>query len=227
MKVLTMSQHCVDGSANPEWLDARAGLFTGSDFHQYMPLLKTGKLSETAKKALYKKVLENYGYRFNTFQTPEMLIGIEREPTAREAYSFIYGKQIEEVGFVDLEKYHAGCSPDGVIYEDYPTFDGSYCGKRISEIVEIKCPSVETFVSYLDDEFMKPEYETQMQFNMFVTGADVCHFVVYHPDFNLIVRDVEKNPEIQDKIKKVLEELSVVYDDLDSKVGEKRLETEC
>jgi hypothetical protein len=62
---------------------------------------------------------------------------------------------------------------------------------------------------------------------MFVTGADVCHFVVYHPDFNLIVRDVEKNPEIQDKIKKVLEELSVWYDDLDGKVREKRLETEC
>lgn len=247
MKVLTMSQHCVDGSANPDWLDARAGLFTGSDFHQYMPLLKTGKLSETAKKSLYKKVLENYGYRFNTFQTPEMLIGIEREPTAREAYSFIYGKQVEEVGFVDLEKYHAGCSPDGVIYgvdmvETEPRtitmvnkktgkttdiIDDIGYKKRITEIIEIKCPSVETFVSYLDDEFMKPEYETQMQFNMFVTGADVCHFVVYHPDFNLIVRDVEKNPEIQDKIKKVLEELSVWYDDLDGKVREKRLETEC
>lgn len=217
MKVLTMSQHCVDSTPNPDWLNARAGLFTGSDFHQYMPLLKTGKLSDTAKKALYKKVLENYGYRFNTFQTPEMLIGIEREPTAREAYSFIYGKQVEEVGFVDLEEYHAGCSPDGIVRD----------GDVIKEIVEIKCPSVETFVSYLDDEFMKPEYETQMQFNMFVTGADVCHFVVYHPDFNLIVRDVEKNPETQDKIKKVLEELSVIYDDLDGKVREKRLEIEC
>lgn len=225
MKVLTMSQHCVDGSANPEWLDARAGLFTGSDFHQYMPLLKTGKLSDTAKKALYKKILENYGYRFKTFQTPEMLIGIEREPKAREAYSFIYGKQVEEVGFVDMEQCHAGCSPDGVITSDGEKVKED--GSNIKEIVEIKCPSVETFVSYLDDEFMKPEYETQMQFNMFVTGADVCHFVVYHPDFNLIVRDVEKNPEIQDKIKKVLEELSVVYDDLDGKVREKRLETEC
>lgn len=218
MKVLTMEQHLLDGSTNPEWLDARAGHFTGSDFHQYMPLLKTGKLSETAKKELYKKVLENYGYRFEAFQTPAMLIGIEREPTAREAYSFIAGKDIKEVGFVDYESLHAGCSPDGVIYDD---------NGNIAEIIEIKCPSVETFVSYLDGEFMKPEYETQVQFNMFITGAEVCHFIVYHPDFNLIVRDYKKDPEIQEKIKAVLEQLMPWYEKLDQAIKEKRLETEC
>lgn len=216
MKVYTMAQHCLDGSANEEWLNARAGHFSGSDFFVYMGLAKTGKLSETAKKELYKKVLENFGYRFDTFQTPAMLAGIEREPTAREAYSFIYGKDIKEVGFVDLEDMHAGCSPDGVIYD----------GERIAEIVEIKCPSVETFVSYLDDEFMKPEYEIQVQFNLLITGADVCHFVVYHPDFNLIVRDIPKDPEIQGKIMAVLEELNPLYDKMYERIKNKRLETE-
>lgn len=215
MKIYDIPQHLLDGSANPEWLDLRAGRITGSDFHQYMPLIKTGKLSETAKKELYKKVLENYGYRFETFQTPAMLTGIEREPTARDAYSFIYGKDIKEVGFVDYESLHAGCSPDGVIYDD---------AGNIAEIVEIKCPSVETFVSYLDDEFMKPEYDTQVQFNMFITGAEVCHFVVYHPDFNLIVRDIKKNPETQEKIKAVLELLQEQYDKLDNAIQEKRVE---
>lgn len=217
MKIYDMPQHMVDGSANPEWLDIKAGKFSGSDFHQYMGIAKTGKLSDTAKKELYKKVLENFGYRFYTFQTPDMLIGIEREPTAREAYSFIYGKDIKEVGFVDKEELHAGCSPDGVIYD----------GDKIAEIIEIKCPSVETFVSYLDDEFMKPEYETQMQFNMFITGADVCHFVVYHPDFNLIVRDVKKDPEMQEKIATVLNTLNTMYDTLYERVDKQRLETVC
>lgn len=220
MKVYDMAQHCLDGSANPEWLDIKAGKFSGSDFHQYMGMLKTGKLSETAKKELYKKVLENFGYRFETFQTPAMLIGIEREPTARETYSFIYGKDIKEVGFVDKEELHAGCSPDGVIYDDNDP-------EKIAEIIEIKCPSVETFVSYLDDEFMKPEYETQMQFNMFITGADVCHFVVYHPDFNLIVRDVKKDPEVQEEIATVLNALNIMYDTLYERVDKQRLETVC
>lgn len=217
MKVYNMEQHCIDGSVNPDWLDVRAGHFTGSDFHQYMGIMKTGKLSETAKKELYKKILENFGYRFEQCQTPAMLIGIEREPSAREAYSFIYGKDIQEVGFVDLEKYHAGCSPDGIIYDD----DGN-----IAEIVEIKCPSIETFVSYLDDEFMKPEYATQCQFNMFITGAKVCHFVVYHPDFNLIVRDIPRDEEAQIKIQTVLENLNDLYDKLYKKVKVQKLEVE-
>ena len=216
MKVYTMAQHCLDGSANEEWLDIKAGKFSGSDFNIYMGLAKTGKLSETAKKELYKKVLENFGYRFETFQTPAMLTGIEREPQAREAYSFIYGKDVREVGFVDLEDMHAGCSPDGVIYD----------GDRIAEIIEIKCPSVETFVSYLDDEFMKPEYETQVQFNLLITGADVCHFVVYHPDFNLIVRDIKKDEEIQGNIRAVLEDLQPLYDKMYERVKKQRLEGE-
>lgn len=217
MKIYKIEQHDMDGNANPEWLELRAGKFTGSDFHQYMGMLKTGKLSETAKKELGKKVLENFGYRFDTFQTPAMLRGIELEPQAREAYAFIYGKDIEEVGFVDMEDMHAGCSPDGIIYND----DG-----KIAEIVEIKCPLIETFVSYLDPEFMNPDYMTQCQFNMLITGADVCHFVVYHPDFNLIVRDIPKDEEIQGKIRATLEELTPMYDKLFERINNKKLEGE-
>lgn len=215
MKILNFEQHLLDGSPNPDWVNARAGHITGSDFYIYLGLMKTGKLSETATKSLYKKILENFGYRFDTFQTPAMQRGIELEPTAREAYSFIYGRDIQEVGFVDLEKYHAGCSPDGVIYDE----DGN-----IKEIVEIKCPMIETFVSYLDDEFMNADYYTQMQFNMFITGADVCHFVVYHPDFDLIVRDIPKDEDMQLKIQTVLENLQDIYDKMYKKVEAKRLD---
>lgn len=216
MKIYNFTQHTLDNLPNPDWLDARAGHFTGSDFHQYLGMLKTGKLSETAKKELSKKILENFGYRFDTFQTPAMARGIELEPTAREAYSFVYGKDIQEVGFVDLEKYHAGCSPDGVIYDK----DGN-----IKEIIEIKCLMIETFVSYLDPDFMNPDYATQCQFNMFITGADVCHFVVYHPDFNLIVRDIPKDEEMQNKIQTALEKLQGMYDEMYERISKQKLET--
>lgn len=215
MKIYDMPQHMADNSANPDWLNVRAGKFSGSDFHQYLGMLKTGKLSETAKKELSKKVLENFGYRFDTFQTPAMIRGIELEPTAREAYSFVYGRDIKEVGFVDKEELHAGCSPDGVIMD----------GDDIKEIVEIKCPLIETFVSYLDPEFMNPDYATQVQFNMFITGADVCHFVVYHPDFNLIVRDIPRDEEAQEKIRTALEKLQGMYDEMYERITEQRLET--
>lgn len=214
-----MQQHDIEGNANPDWLNLKAGKFSGSDFHNFIGMAKTGKLSETAKKELYKKCLENFGYRFDIPQTFAMARGIELEPTAREAYSFVYGKDIAEVGFVDLEELHAGCSPDGVIYDEEDN-------NKIKEIIEIKCPLVETFVSYLDPDFMNPDYAVQCQFNMFITGADVCHFVVYHPDFNLIVRDIPKDPEMQEKIGNVLKTLNEIYDDMYARIKSKRLETE-
>jgi predicted phage-related endonuclease len=211
-----MEQHLLDGSANPEWLNIKAGKFSGSDFGIYMPLLKKDELCKTTQKELCKKVLENFGYRFEQFQTPDMLIGTEREPTAREAYSFVYGKDVQEVGFVDLEKYHAGCSPDGVIYDK---------DSNIKEIIEIKCPSVAEFAMYLDDDYIKSNYEIQVQFNMFITGADVCHFVVYHPDFNLIVRDIPKDEEIQNKIQTALEKLQGMYNEMYERISKQKLET--
>lgn len=217
MKVYEFEQHDMQGNPNPDWLNTRAGHITGSDFGIYMPLLKKNELCKTTQKELCKKVLENFGYRFEQFQTQEMLDGIEREPVAREAYSFIYGKEVKEVGFVDYESLHAGCSPDGVIYDD---------AGNIKEIIEIKCPSVAEFAMYLDDDYIKNNYTFQIQFNMFITGAEVCHFVVYHPDFNLIVRDIPKDPEVQTDIQTVLEKLQGMYDDMYNKIKNKRLETE-
>lgn len=223
MKIYTMKQHLLDNSTNPDWLDVRAGHFTGSDFGIYMPLLKKDELCKTTQKELCKKVLENFGYRFEQFQTPEMLTGTEREPTAREAYSFVYGKDVQEVGFVDYESLHAGCSPDGVI-----TSDGNEVkkdGSNIKDIIEIKCPSVAEFAMYLDDDYIKNNYTHQIQFNLFITGADVCHFVVYHPDFNLIVRDIPKDEEMQNKIQTALEKLQGMYDEMYERISKQKLET--
>lgn len=213
MEILRMEQHLEDGSPNPDWLNARRGRFTGSDFHQYMSLTKTGKLTDTAKKALYKKVLEHRGYTFDSFVSPAAQRGLELESHARDAYSLVYDKQVEEVGFVDYGKFHAGCSPDGIILD----------GERVAEIIEIKCPLVETFVAYLDG-YMNPEYETQCQYNMFITGADVCHFIVYHPDFNLIVRDISKDIGTQQKIQATLEQLNTIYEDINNKITTNDLE---
>lgn len=236
MEILRMAQHLEDGSPNPDWLIARRGKFTGSDFYQYMSLAKTGKLTDTAKKALYKKVLEHRGYTFDSFVSPAAQRGLELESHARDAYSLVYDKPVEEVGFVDYGKFHAGCSPDGIIRGTTVVDDIEWDSVEgelkltdpkhfitISEIIEIKCPLVETFVAYLDG-YMNPEYEIQCQYNMFITGADVCHFIVYHPDFNLIVRDIPKDVATQQKIQATLEQLNAIYEDINNKISTNDLE---
>lgn len=215
MKIYNIPQHLDDGQANPDWLALRAGKFSGSDFNQYMAIVEKGKLSDTAETALHKKVLSGIGEVFDSYKSEPMERGNELEPLARKAYMCETFADVQEVGFVDWEQLRAGCSPDGVIYEDYPTFDGSYCGKRISKIVEIKCPEIVNYLRYAESASKIPAlYKTQMQYNMLITGAKSCDFVVYYPGMRLIIHTIDADSELQSDIVIALEKLNVRYDEI-------------
>lgn len=200
-------QHLETGEANPEWLSLRAGLFTGSDFNQYLGILGKG-LSDTAQTGLARKVCESLGYQFDSFKTPLMERGIELESKARDMYYFETCNDVQEVAFVDWEQSRAGCSPDGVIYDD----DGN-----IEGITEFKCPDI---VAYLkaSDGYIKPEYRTQIQFNMLITGAKWCDYVVFFPGMKLVINRVEPDQEAQQQIVVALTMLNEKYDELLEKV---------
>lgn len=208
-----MPQHLEDGTANPEWLNIKAGKFSGSDFHQYMTVLKRG-LSDTAQGSLYKKALEVFFYTFPTPMNYAMQWGIDHEDEARSVYEFETGAKVEQVGFCDYEQFNAGCSPDGVIYDEQG---------NIEKIIEIKCPQVETFARYLlEDDFIKGDYYTQIQFNLLITGAKSCDFVVYRPDFNPVIRTINADEQYQNDIKAVLEILSTKFCEIVNKIGDTR-----
>lgn len=212
MKILNFKQHLLDGSPNPDWVNARAGRMTGSDFHQYLGIAGKG-LSQTAETSLKKKALEVFDYNFAIPTTFAMQRGIDLEPQAREEYCLLTGAKVEQVGFCDYESLNAGCSPDGVIYDEQG---------NIEKIIEIKCPLVEMFIENLFG-YIKPEYKTQMQFNMFITGAKSCDFIAYHPDFKLIVQTIERDEEAIEKIKQSLELLEPKFVELVNKIGESKL----
>lgn len=206
-------QHLDDGTANPEWLSLRAGLFTGSDFNQYLGILNKG-LSDTAQTGLARKVCESLGYQFDSYKSPLMERGIELESTARNMYYFETQNDVQEVAFVDWENYRAGCSPDGVVYNNKGNIDG---------ITEFKCPDI---VAYLKaaDGYIKPEYRTQIQFNMLITGARWCDYVVFYPGMKLIINRVEADGAAQGTIMEALAELNVKYDELLDKIKQLKQE---
>lgn len=207
MKIYTkdvLPQHLPDGEANPYWLEIRAGKFTASDFHQYMPIVEKDKLSETAESNLYKKALESLGYGDGEqVRTEAMERGNELEPFARQAYIEQTFNDVREVGFVDWEKLRAGCSPDGVIYD----------GDNIAKIIEIKCPEIKNYLRMASGK-IPPLYITQMQYNMLITGAKSCDFVVYHPDMRLVVQEINADKDYQDQILTALEKLNARYDEI-------------
>lgn len=211
MKIIKdLPQHLPDGTANPAWLALRAGLFTGSDFHQYLGIVDKA-LSDTAESNLYKKVLESLGETFENPKTEAMERGTELEETARSAYWAETGEDVEEVAFVDYEQLRAGCSPDGVMY--------SVIDNSIEKIIEIKCPELKNYLKMAKGK-IPPLYQTQMQYNMLITGATSCDFVVYHPNMRLIVQKIDADADYQAKILTALEKLNARYDEILEEIKE-------
>lgn len=207
-----LPQHLEDGTANPDWLSLRAGKFTGSDFHQYMGLAKEDKLSDSAESNLYGKVLESLGYSFESYRSSAMEDGNENEPLARVDYIAETFNDVHEVGFVDWEKMRAGCSPDGVTYD---TDD------RVEKIIEIKCPKIKNYLKMAKGK-IPPVYMTQMQYNMLITGAKSCDFVIWHPEMRLSVQEIKADANYQKDILTVLEKLNARYDAILEEIKEFR-----
>lgn len=175
-----------------EWRAAKVGMFSGSDFHVFL-----GN-SASKKTALYEKLCERlYGdYDYESYSTPAMERGTLLEPEARRVYSALSNYEVEEVGLVIADEPYADwvvCSPDGLVGDD--------------GIIEIKCPLAKNFMEWLDNDFyIKPEYKTQVQFNLFVTDRKWCDFIYYHPRGGIYKKRIERDEEYIAKIKTALDE---------------------
>lgn len=125
----------------------------------------------------------------NVFENAAMRRGTHLEPQARLAYEQLTGNIVEPVVGVhdDLPIYSA--SLDGI------TFDGDV-------IAEIKCP----FKGEDSNAYKKASkgdaghYIWQIQHQLFVSGAKLCHFYVYDGDRGVLL-EIERD---DDKIKQLI-----------------------
>ena len=170
-----------------EWSATRCGKFTGSDFHSFM-----GN-SETKKRLLLEKVVEKITGKSegSEIKNADIQRGVEQEDIARINYELETGNTVVQVGFIELDEW-TGCSPDGLVGDD--------------GIIEIKCPKSSVFIKHLMDDSIEPQYYTQIQFNLMISGRKWCDFVRYNENFDLYIKRVEADEEYQKKIRKALDE---------------------
>lgn len=152
-----------------EWLEARAGIPTASEFNNLIsPTLKirTGEMPETY---LHKKLAEYWQGgplpSWSRQQSAEMEFGQILEERARAWFELETGLTIKQVGLCLTDDGRVGCSPDGLL--------GEHSG------LELKCPAVHTHVGYLLSGGLPAEYRLQVQGSMYVTGRAEWHFVSY------------------------------------------------
>jgi hypothetical protein len=117
--------------------------------------------------------------------------GIKLEPTARFLYEAESNNEVEECGFVEFNDY-VGSSPDGLVGAD--------------GIIEIKCPKDTTFLAQVIANKVKPEYHTQIQFNLYVLNRQWCDYVAYNENYPLFIKRIERDEEHITKIQEAIEE---------------------
>lgn len=175
----------VQGS--PEWFAARAGKVTASRVSDVIAKTKTGWGASRANYAAQLVAERLTGRVEPSFTNAAMQWGTEKEPEAREAYEYMTGVFVDQIGMVDHPVIPmTGASPDGLVGSD--------------GLVEIKAPQTATHIETLLSGKVPAKYVTQMAWQMACTGRAWCDFVSYDPrmpeHMRLFVRRIERDTDM-------------------------------
>jgi predicted phage-related endonuclease len=184
---ITHHWHLEQGTA--EWLEARRGLITASDFAK----LITHKTSLPADNSTSRKYLANLlaeritGQLEQSYQSDDMVRGSVEEPFARQIYAQCRSP-VELCGFITRRRYGAtlGYSPDGLI------------GRH--GLIEIKRPRQENQIARIISGKIPEEYFWQVHVGLAVSGRRWCDFISYCPGLPMMIERIHRDAEAIDAI---------------------------
>lgn len=180
---------CEQGT--PEWLAARAGIPTASEFHTVMAVGPKGGKSVGRVAYLNKLVGEVLtGEPMESYSNGNMERGRGMEDEARDLYSFAQNVEPIRVGFI--RSGDKGASPDSLI------------GDRGG--LEIKSAAAHIQVARLLADDLPSEHKAQVHGNMWVAEREWWDFVSYCPKLPLFVKRIYRDEAY---IKKIAQEVEL------------------
>jgi hypothetical protein len=175
-----------------EWLVARSGIPTASDFGNLVTdkfEIRKGQMPETY---LMKKLAEAWiGGALPGANMLDMEFGKILEEEAIPWYEFTFSEAIRRAALVTTDDDRIGCSPDGLIGDD-----GG---------IEIKCPRPDTHIGYLLSGGLPEHYGPQVHGSMLVTGRAWWRFVSYRRNFPNLVLLIERDDAKQEVLREALD----------------------
>lgn len=181
---------CQQGT--PEWLHARLGIPTASEFANLVTPKKF-EISKSTDAYMMRKLAERWtGRPCESFSGGWLEQGSLRETEALPWFAFEYDVEIQRVGLITAWDGRIGCSPDGLIR-----------GKQIG--LECKSPATYTHIGYLLDGTLPAAYRAQVQGGMLVTGFDRWVFFSYCRGFPKLVLTVDRDESDQAVLAEALE----------------------
>ncbi len=169
-----------------EWHQARLGSVGASQVADVIAKTKSG-YSSSRNNLMARMICEKLtGKPTETYSNAAMQFGVENEAAARQMYQFITDYTVTEIGIVKhptIVGTHA--SPDGLVNDD--------------GLVEIKVPNSATHIETLLGSSIDGRYNTQMHWQMAVTGRKWCDFVSFDPrlpvELQIKIQRVNRNDE--------------------------------
>jgi hypothetical protein len=182
-----------------DWLQARAGLVTASEFDNIVTPEFKPRTGETVQTYLATKLAERWIQGplagFSAFATEQ---GNILEDEAKPWYSLEYGEEITRVGLCVSDDGRVGCSPDGLL--------GEHGG------IEIKCPECPAHVKYLLADELPKQYRAQVHGSMLVTGRPWWKFLSYRRGFPKFLLTVNRDADIEYKLQAVINDFLVLFE---------------
>ena len=175
----------------PEWDALRLGRVGASSFNNLTMKENTKGYQNEIARVAQEQVT---GIKTESYQNAAMAAGHEIEPEAAEAYEVEKLTKTTQGDYYTLGDFW-GCSPD------------RHAGNGI---VEIKSLQFNTWQDFLQSQKIPKQYYWQMQFQLFITGAEWCDFVVFQRGFKPIIirQTLEKELEIKEIIETTEKEIN-------------------
>jgi hypothetical protein len=190
---------CDQGSE--EWVKARLGIPTASEFHTVMAKGKDGGDSKMRRTYMLKLVGEILtGEQMDGYSNHHMERGKAMEEEARDLYAFMTDTSPECVGFI--RNGDKGCSPDSLVGD--------------KGLVEIKTKLPHLQVDCLLGGRVPPDHKAQCQGALWVAEREWIDFVSYWPGLPLFViretRDEEYIGKLASAVDSFNDELAQMVD---------------
>jgi|SRR5579872_268050 len=166
----------------PEWIQARLGIPTASEFHRIVTA--KGKLSAQSVGYMHRLLAEwILGQPVENWQETSqwMQRGTDKEDEAIAAYEFQTDTETKPGGFITTDDGLVGCSPDRLVGEDGD--------------LEIKAGLAQTQVGYLLSRQVDEEYRCQLQGRLWITGRKWVDLFAYHPTLPHVLIRVPRDEE--------------------------------
>lgn len=167
---------------SPEWIQARLGVVTASEFKGVMA---KGE-GKTRRKYMLTVVGERIaGKHFERYTNSDMERGHLLEDEARDEYRIETGNEVERIGF--MRRGDVGYSPDGLIGAD--------------GLQEIKTKLYHLHIECLLTDKVPTEHIQQCQGGLWVSGREWIDFISYSPGLPIFIKRIHRDEPFIARIK--------------------------